>query len=96
MDEVHRQHIKRMLRLYNILINLLNQSSLLRYIVLCVCNFIDIIIHFIDNILTKLVATPDEPDIVCSNISLLLETPFPLILPCNKEKTVIYITTKPL
>ena len=79
MDEVHRQHIERMLQLYVILVNLLNQSSLLRYIGLCVCNFINIIIHFIDNILTKLLATPDEPDVVCSYISLLLETPFTLI-----------------
>ena len=79
MDDVHGQHIKGMLQLYNILINLVNQSSLLRYIGLCVCNFINIIIHFIDNILTKLLATPDEPDVVCSYISLLLETPFTLI-----------------
>ena len=79
MYDVHGQHIKRILQLYNILINLVNQSSLLRYIGLCVCNFINIIIHFIDNILTKLLATPDEPDVVCSYISLLLETPFTLI-----------------
>ena len=93
MDEVHRQQIKRMLPLYDISFNLSNQSALLGYIVLCVCNFINIIL---DNIATNLVATPNEPDIVQRNIPLLLETPFTLILLCNKEKTVMYITTKPL
>ena len=90
MDEEHRQHIKRMLQLYDILINLLNQFILLRCIVLCVFNFIDIIIHYIDNMLIKLVATTHEPDIVWRNISLLLETPFTLIALQQRENRYIH------
>ena len=86
MDEVHRQQIKRMLPLYDISFNLSNQSALLGY-VLCVCNFINIILH---NIAIKLVATPNEPDIVWRNISLLLETPFTHIALQQRENCYIH------
>ena len=59
MDEVHRQQIKKMLQFYDILISVLNRSV----IVLFVYNSIDIILHYLDDMLIKLIATPGEPDI---------------------------------